>query len=586
MKKISFILTLSALFASASLAQAAPDAPEAPLSSGTQDADSWLPTDNLPKLALSEELMFKYLSSELAFQRGQAFAAYSTMLSLARASGDSRLARRAVEFAIAGSLTAEALKGAIVWHELAPRSEGAEQTLLSLQLANGRFDEAKQKLAAEFSAATPATLPVVIANVQRQLSRVSDRTKANALFKELIEPYRDTLDAKLALAQLAMVSGDRASALREAREALAKYPKSEVAALMLAQVTENKTEAAKSLADFLQKNPKARDVRIAYSRMLFDQTKLSEAKKEFQTLIQQYPNDQTALYALGLLSVQTNDLKDAETYLSAYIKSLGGKSDNERDSTQALMVLAQISEDRNDTAGALKWLEMVDASNHTNYLGSLMKRAQLQAKSGKLSLARALLSQAEVESDDERVKLIVAEAQLLRDAGQLSDAMKLIEEAMENHKDNPDLLYEHAMLAEKAHQFDVMERSLRSIIRITPANQHAYNALGYSLAERNLRLPEAYDLIKKATELAPDDAFILDSLGWVEFRLGRLEKAEETLRRAYAMKADPEIATHLGEVLWTRGREDEAKKLWRNANSNNPKNETLKDTLQRLQVKL
>jgi Flp pilus assembly protein TadD len=141
------------------------------------------------------------------------------------------------------------------------------------------------------------------------------------------------------------------------------------------------------------------------------------------------------------------------------------------------------------------------------------------------------------------------------------------------------------MLAEKNKQFDVMEKSLRKIMTLTPNNQHAYNALGYSLAERNLRLPEAYDLVKHALELAPSDPYIMDSMGWVEFRMGRLEKAEEILRQAYAIKPDAEIAVHLGEVLWVRGREEEAKNLWRTALSQDPKNETLKGTLQRLQVK-
>jgi Flp pilus assembly protein TadD len=131
-----------------------------------------------------------------------------------------------------------------------------------------------------------------------------------------------------------------------------------------------------------------------------------------------------------------------------------------------------------------------------------------------------------------------------------------------------------------------MEKTLRRVIQLAPDNPHAYNALGYSFAERNIRLPEAYDLIKKALQLAPDDAFIMDSMGWVEFRLGRLEKAEELLRRAYELRADPEIAVHLGEVLWLRGREEEAKKLWRFANGKDPKNESLKGTLERLQVKL
>ncbi len=574
MKNFPTILTLSALLALAS-----------PLHAAESTADHE-PIDVLPAVGLSEELMFRYLSAEIAMQRGNAFAAYATMLSIARSTSDPRLARRATEMAMSGSLPAEALKAARVWHEIAPHSEEASQVLLSLQLQSNRADEAKQSLATLLSSSSPTTLPLAIGNVQRLLSRLPDRARAASLLKELLEPYRDALDARLALAQMAMVSGDRAAAIKELQNTLTKFPASEIAALMLAQITEDKAEATKTLVDFLKKNPKAREVRLAYSRMLFEQGKIADAKKEFKTLLQQTPNDQTALYALGLLSAQANEMADAEKYLSTYIGNLKDQPDRERDATQALMVLAQIAEDRNDEAGVMKWLQMVPVLGQSGAVNATIKRAQLQAKAGKLDEARKLLNEADVNNDDERVKLIIGEAQLLKESGKFGDAMRLLEDALELYKNNIDLLYELAMLAEKNQQFDLMEITLRKVIQLAPDSQHAYNALGYSLADRNLRLQEAYDLIKKALSLAPEDPFIMDSMGWVEFRLGRLEKAEELLKRAFAIKADPEIAAHLGEVLWVLGREDEAKKLWRNAGGKDSKNDTLKSTLKRLQVKL
>jgi tetratricopeptide (TPR) repeat protein len=574
LKNFPAILTLSALLALAS-----------PLHAAESTADHE-PIDVLPAVGLSEELMFRYLSAEIAMQRGNAFAAYATMLSIARSTSDPRLARRATEMAMSGSLPAEALKAARVWHEIAPHSEEASQVLLSLQLQSNRADEAKQSLATLLSSSSPTTLPLAIGNVQRLLSRLPDRARAASLLKELLEPYRDALDARLALAQMAMVSGDRAAAIKELQNTLTKFPASEIAALMLAQITEDKAEATKTLVDFLKKNPKAREVRLAYSRMLFEQGKIADAKKEFKTLLQQTPNDQTALYALGLLSAQANEMADAEKYLSTYIGNLKDQPDRERDATQALMVLAQIAEDRNDEAGVMKWLQMVPVLGQSGAVNATIKRAQLQAKAGKLDEARKLLNEADVNNDDERVKLIIGEAQLLKESGKFGDAMRLLEDALELYKNNIDLLYELAMLAEKNQQFDLMESTLRKVIQLAPDSQHAYNALGYSLADRNLRLQEAYDLIKKALSLAPEDPFIMDSMGWVEFRLGRLEKAEELLKRAFAIKADPEIAAHLGEVLWVLGREDEAKKLWRNAGGKDSKNDTLKSTLKRLQVKL
>ena len=544
------------------------------------------PIDVLPAAGRTEELIFRYLAAEITYQRGNAFAGYANMLSIARSTNDARLARRATEMAISGSLPAEAIKAARIWHDLAPQADDAAQVLLGLQLSHNRADEAKASLAKQLSSTTAATLPLAIGNVQRLLGRMPDRPRAYAMMRELLEPYRDVIEARIALTQMALVNGDRAAALKESREAIGKFPNSELAVLMYSQLIENRAEAVKLLADFLKKNAKSRDVRLAYARMLFEQSKVVEAKKEFRTLLQQSPNDQTSLYALGLLLAQTNEISEAEKYLSAYINNLKGQPDRERDASQALMVLAQIAEDRNDTATAIAWLDMVATTGQNGALNATLKRSQLLGKSGKLDEARQLLSQTETESDDERAKLIIGEAQLLRDADKLPEAIHLIQNALESYPDQPDLLYELGMLAEKNQQFDLMETAFRKVIKLMPDGQHAYNALGYSLADRNIRLPEAYDLIKTALSLSPDDPYIMDSMGWVEFRMGRLEKAEEILRRAFAIKADAEIAAHLGEVLWVRGREEEAKKLWRNAGGRDTKNDTLKSTLHRLQIKL
>ena len=572
MKIFRAILTLSAAFASAVLVPSA----RAQQSGG----------ESLPNIAVTEQLIQKYLSAELSFQRGDKFAAYSTMMSLARSLRDPRLARRGLEFAISGSLGGEALKAARLWREIAPQSEEATQAVVGLLISSGRIDEVKTVLAQQLAASSPEALPNTIALLQRQLARVQDRSRAYGLLRELLEPYGDVLDARLTLAQAAMVAGDRATALTEARAALAKHPSSDLVALVLAQIIEDRAESVQSLVAFLQKNPKSREVRLAYARTLIEQNKVAEAKAQFALLLTHHPDDRTTLYALGLMAAQAGEMREAESYLSKYIQTLGDQPDRERDSTQALLVLAQIAEDKNDTAAALKWLEKIEPDNQGSYISAKLRRAMLLAKAKNPEAARALLQQAEVRNDDDRAKLTVGEAQLLRDAGRLDDALRMVADALELNKNNIDLLYEHAMLAERAKQFDLMERELRKLIKVAPDNQHAYNALGYSFADRNLRLQEAFDLISKANQIAPNDPYILDSLGWVEFRLGRLEQALKTLQRAYEIKADAEIAAHLGEVMWKMGRQDEAKKLWRSANDKDPKNETLRATLQRLQIKL
>lgn len=543
-------------------------------------------TQNLPAHYLTEEILFKYLSAELAEQRGNNFAAYSTMMSIARSSRDPRVARRAAEMAMNGKLSVEAVKATQFWVELEPTSEEAAQVLLSLLLITNQTEEAKKILAKRLANSTAANLGNMIAQTQRHLSRLPDRARAAALLKELLEPYRNSVEAQLAIAKSTLDAGKASDAVKESREVVSKNPQSELAVLSLIQLMEDKNEALKVLVDFLQKNPKSRDIRLAYARLLLEQSRVEEAKKEFKTLLQQAPQDQTSLYALGLLAAQNSEFTEAENYLSAYIKTLNGNRDPERDSSQALMVLAQIAEDKNDLPTAAKWLELIDNSAQSNYLTATIKRAHIKAKAGKLAEARQLLAQTQAENDEDKIRLIIGEAQLLRDAGKLTESLQFIDEALLRFTDNTDLLYEHAMVAEKNKQLELMEQSLRKIIALTPNNPHAYNALGYMLADRNVRLKEAHELISKAVALAPDDAYILDSMGWVEFRMGHIDKAEEILRRAHTIKPDPEIAAHLGEVLWTRGRNDEAKKLWRAAASKDPKNETLKNTLQRLRIKL
>jgi tetratricopeptide (TPR) repeat protein len=294
----------------------------------------------------------------------------------------------------------------------------------------------------------------------------------------------------------------------------------------------------------------------------------------------------TTLFALGILNVQTNHLSEAESYLKRYLSALAKQPEDDRDPTQALLLLSQIAEERNDVPGALKWLEQVEPGDA--YINVQVRRGQLLAKRGDINGARAVLQQALADADNDRdqQQLIQAEAQILRDADRYQDAADVLSAGLQRFPNNTELLYDYSMAADKLGNYQAMERALRKIIDVAPNNQHAYNALGYSLADRNIRLPEALNLIKKAAQLAPDDPFITDSLGWAEFRLGNLEEAEKQLRRAYGLRPDTEIGIHLGEILWTRGKQDEARQLWREAQSKDPKNEVLKNTLSRLNVQL
>jgi len=289
---------------------------------------------------------------------------------------------------------------------------------------------------------------------------------------------------------------------------------------------------------------------------------------------------------LGILDVQTNHLAQAETNLKRYLEVLAAQPEDERDPTQALLLLSQIAEERNDIPGALKWLEQVEPGDA--YINVQIRRAQLLAKRGDINGARKILEQAQAEAGNDRdqQQLIQGEAQILRDAERNQEAATVLEDGIKRFPDNIDLLYDYAMVADKINNYETMETALRKIIDVAPNSPHAYNALGYSLADRNVRLPEALSLIQKALKLAPEDPFITDSLGWAQFRLSNLDEAEKQLRHAYALRPDPEIGVHLGEVLWVSGKQAEAKQLWRDAQQKDPQNDVLKNTLSRLNVKL
>jgi Flp pilus assembly protein TadD len=540
--------------------------------------------DALPAAELTNELLFKLLSAEIAYQRGQWQTAYVATLSAAQQTRDPRLARRAAEIALSAKQGGEALAAIRLWRELAPNSDEATQYYLGFIVLSDNLESARPIFAQRLQNARPQVRSLMMFQIQRMLARAKDRTAAFAMLEDLLAPYKSIPDTHLVLAQGALANGDGERARAEARTALAAKPDSELAVLMLVQATPDKNDAAKSLASFLKTYPNARDVRVAYARILIEQKQYDTARSEFETLLKAQPNDLSALYALGMLSAQTSDLKSAEKYLTAYLGALAKSPDEERDPTQALLMLAQIAEERKDPEGALRWLAQIDSSDA--YLGAQIKRAQIIAKRGDMAAARILLSELKPQTEREQTQIIVAEAQLLRDANQPAAALAVLEAAIKRFPKNTDLLYDYAMVAEKSNKMELMESTLRKVIELAPDNQHAYNALGYSLAERNIRLPEALTLIEKALQLAPEDPFIMDSMGWVQFRLGKLKEAEETLRRAYQLRPDPEIATHLGEVLWVKGQKEDAQKLWRDANTKDPQNDTLKSTLARLHVSL
>ena len=323
-------------------------------------------------------------------------------------------------------------------------------------------------------------------------------------------------------------------------------------------------------------------MRAARARLLVNNKQFEAARKEFLVLDKAQPNNPATLYALGVLSMQLNDAPGAEGYFTRFVDVMDKSPEEERDPAKALLILSQLAEERGDLKAATDWLDRLDTQDPKVQLSVALRRAQLLAKGGDLPGARKQLAALQPTDKTEQAQVVLVESQILRDAGKNQEAYKLMEQGTKRFPDNMDFLYDYALMAEKLGKVEVMEKALRQVIAKAPDNHQAYNALGYSLADRNVRLKEAYQLIDKALQMAPGDPFIMDSIGWVQFRMGNLNEAETQLRKAYEQRNDPEIAVHLGEVLFKKGQQDEARKLWREARNKDPKNDALKSTLARL----
>jgi tetratricopeptide (TPR) repeat protein len=331
------------------------------------------------------------------------------------------------------------------------------------------------------------------------------------------------------------------------------------------------------------------DVRIGYIRALAERGRNADAHRQLDTLTSGQPGYPDGWLLKGALLADEQRDGEAEQALRQFLQvtdAQAGQPSMERQGArdQARMMLSRIAEQRGDLAAAEQLLAQVDSPEQMATVQ--WRRAKILARQGKLDEARqAIRAAPERQPEDTRNKLL-AEAQLLREHQQPAIAYQMLTDALSHDPDDESLLYDAAITAERAgHQPD-MERLLRHLIEINPKAANAYNALGYSLADRGLQLPEAKRLIVKAAELAPDDSFVQDSLGWVEFRLGNMQEARRILEGAFQKKKDAEIAAHLGEVLWMLGEHDAARGVWRDGQRLDPGNETLLNTLKRLQVTL
>ena len=536
---------------------------------------------------LNAELFYEALVGEMTTSAGDPATGYALMLEAARRSNDPDLYRRATEIALQARSGDSALAAVQAWKAAQPQSRDASRYQLQILVALNRTGETAEPLR-QVLANTPDPLKAAaLQSIPALYARVSDKAQAasvveKALAGTLNDPALGS-SAWASVGRLRLAAGDKQGALAAAQRAQAFSPVSDNAALLAMGLSEAGVQDAEPIIAQYFDNPQASpELRMVYARSLINQQHYPEATKQLGLLTREKPDLPEPWLVLAMLQLQNNQVDEASTsadQFSAAVNQLPEGDARQDGLNRGYLLRAQIAEKRKQYDEAENWLARVDGPA---LFDAQVRRASLAARQGKLAYGRALIHSLPAKTPEEERQKTAAEVQLLRDNRQYQDAYDLQARLAAQSPDDDDLLYDQAMLAEKAGKPELMEQLLRKLIARQPGYAQAFNALGYSLADRGVRLPEAKSLIEKALAQSPGDPFITDSLGWVEFRMGRREKALDLIQQAFQKKQDPEIAAHLGEVLWSLNQRDAALAAWRRGLQMSPDNEVLQETIKRL----
>ena len=550
---------------------------------------------------LDAPLFYQLLVGEMELRSGQPGVAYQVLLDAARRTSDEELFNRVVSIALQARAGDQALQAAKAWRDTLPKSAAAQQMTLQLLAALNRPNEAPEPLRALLALSPVEQRSGVLMSMPRLFQRAAEPKRVLAALDPVLESAAAQKETRLAAlltqARLNIAAGDTARAFSLNKDLAAEYPDADDAMQLALELMATRPEAESLIKARLAKQPGNQALRLAYGQALVRAQRAADAAKEFRTVTQAAPQISTAWFGLGALELDMRHPQEAENALGEYLALLDknptpaneaqaqSQEAAEREARQqAWLMLAQAAEMRGDLQSAEAWLLKVDSPDRL--MEAQFRRASLLARQGKMSQARAIIQTLPEDSPEKLRSKLLAESQLLREAHDWQSAYEVLAKANERIPDDADMLYEQSMMAEKLGRFEEMEQLLRKVIATKADHFHAYNALGYSLAERNIRLEEAHELIAKALSFVPTEPFILDSMGWVEFRLGRKAEALRLLRQSYAARPDAEIAAHLGEVLWANEQAEEARQIWQEGLKRDPKNEALLETLKRLKVAL
>ncbi len=578
MKMIPLAVLVAALAANGVLAADAAPAPVAKSRAAKAEraprAPAAVPTSaaELP----AGQVAYQVLLAEIALRRGYGDLALSVYAELALRSRDPQVLARAIEVAGFARRMDLAHELAQLWVETEPESVTARQTLVGVLIVLNRLDDLVPHLS-KLLEQDKDNLGDNLSRLNRMLVRQPDKSAVLRLVQRVTQPYQGVAEAHFAVAQAALAAGDRPLAQESVRRAQELRPEWEMPVLLEAQIVsaEAPAKVVPLLERYLSRHPNAKDVRLHLARAYVGDKRFSDASAEFRRLLRDFPNSVEVVYPVAILALQQNDLDTAETQLKHLLELEFG------DRNLVNYYLGQVMEARKNEAAAIDYYGQVGLSEP--FLNARNRQAMLLARAGKLDEARQVLQQTATMHPTERVALGQSEAQLLRDAKRYAEALEVLERLLKSNPGNAELLYDSALVADRLDKVALVEERLRQVIALQPENAHAYNALGYTFAERNMRLDEARELVARALALLPDDAFIIDSMGWVLYRQGDLAGALIQLQKAYGLRQDPEIAAHMGEVLWGLGRQDEARRVLREAARKDPDNEALAATVKKFQ---
>ena len=546
--------------------------PEADLQQGQQVKE--VRDESSPEQQLTGDMMFDILLAEIAGQRGQVDIAVPHYLQAAEEAQDPRVAERAVQVASYAKQYDVAQRAAHRWVELDGENIEARKALTALALHTGDMDEVTAQMDYMLSISEDTEEGFQLATAI--LARAEDKQGALKAMETLVAHYQDSPYAWMALGRIAILAEQLDQALTAVNKALeleADLPEALILKAQLLVRLDRKEEATQVLKRGVAVQPDDASLHFAYGRMLLDAEQLEAARKQFAEVVRLEPDNPDGLYSLALLELETGKYKAGEEHLKQLLEQ------GERQQS-AYYYLGYANYEQGDIDAALKWYAMVESGDYWGQ--AQLRTAVILVKQERVDDMHDYMRVMRQKNPGRIAQLYLVEGQALSSAGLNAEAYEVYGSALEASPDNEDLLYARSLVAEELGFLDVAESDMRRILANDPDNVRTLNALGYTLADHTDRYEEALGYISKAYEQSPDDPAIIDSMGWVHFRMGKLDMARLYLQQAWDMTQDSEIGAHLGEVMWVQGDHDAARQIWKVSLETTPDNPVLLEVLDRI----